>query len=232
MANGVSAQCREVDIAIETDWEFTQVFDGDTEASSAYATILIGAASEIYSRDVFTTLKIVFLRVWAENNDPWNNGGFGEFIDFWNENMQDVQRDVAHFLSGHPGGGGVAFLPGVCQEGFDYGYSSGMNGFFPYPLEHNNDQNWDIIVVCHELGHNFGSPHTHDYDPPIDGCGLGECENAENGTLMSYCGQCPGDLANYRLEFHPIVIETILNYLANDAPCDTLAHHCQSFNVT
>ncbi len=222
-ANGASVQCRVVDIAIETDWEFTQIFDGDTEASSAYATILIGAASEIYSRDVFTTLKIVFLRVWAKNNDPWNNGGLGEFVNFWNENMQDVERDVAHFLSGHPGGG-VAYLPGVCQEGFDYGYSSGMNGFFPYPLEHNNNQNWDIIVVCHELGHNFGSPHTHDYDPPIDGCGLGECENAENGTLMSYCHQCPGGLANFRLEFHPIVVETMLNYLANDAPCDTLAH--------
>ncbi|MCH8314425.1 MAG: hypothetical protein IIA64_00495, partial [Planctomycetes bacterium] len=100
---------------------------------------------------------------------------------------------------------------------------SGMNGYFPYPLEHNNNQNWDIIVVSHELGHNFGSPHTHDYNPPIDGCGLGECKNAENGTLMSYCGQCPGGLANYRLEFHPIVVETTLNYLANDAPCDTLA---------
>ncbi len=41
---------------------------------------------------------------------------------------------------------------------------------------------------------------------------------------MSYCHLCPGGLANFRLEFHPIVIETILNYLANDAPCDTLAH--------
>ena len=221
-ANGTSAQCRVVDIAIETDWEFTQVFGGDTEASSAYATILIGAASEIYSRDVFTTLKIVFLRVWAENNDPWNGGGLSEFVNFWNANMTHVQRDVAHFLSGRPGGG-VAYLPGVCQEGFDYGYSSGMNGFFPYPLEHNNSQNWDIIVVCHELGHNFGSPHTHDYVPPIDECGLGQCENAENGTLMSYCHLCPGGLANFRLEFHPIVVETMLNYLANDAPCDTLA---------
>ncbi len=222
-ANGASVPCRVVDIAIETDWEFTQVFDGDTEASSAYATILIGAASEIYSRDVFTTLRIVFLRVWAQNNDPWNNGGLSEFVNFWNENMQDIERDVAHFLSGHSGGG-VAYLPGVCQKGFDYGYSSGMNGYFPYPLEHNNNQNWDIIVVCHELGHNFGSPHTHDYDPPIDGCGLGECENAQNGTLMSYCHTCPGGLANFRLEFHPIVVETMLNYLANDAPCDTLAH--------
>ncbi len=221
-ANGISAQCRVVDIAIETDWEFTQVFGGDTEASSAYATILIGAASEIYSRDVFTALKIVFLRVWAQNNDPWNNGGIGEFIKFWNANMQDVQRDVAHFLSGHPGGG-VAYLPGVCQNGFDYGYSSGMNGYFPDPLEHNNHQNWDVFVGCHELGHNFGSPHTHDYNPPIDGCGLGQCENAENGTLMSYCINCPGGLTNYRLEFHPRVVETMLNYLANDAPCDTLA---------
>jgi len=56
----------------------------------------------------------------------------------------------------------------------------------------------------HELGHNFGTSHTHDsYSPQVDTCGVsfpGSCSSqlplAKSATIMSYCYLCNGGLEN------------------------------------
>ena len=219
--------CRTAEIAVETDWEFTgDLFGGDIVASAAYATALLGAVGEIFNRDAGTAFEVLFLRVWEDNSDPWTEKTafeqFSQFRDYWNANMTGEARDAAHFLSGRPlpGAGGIGYLPGLCQTGFDYAISMHLNGFFPYPLEDNHEQNWDVFVVSHELGHNFGAPHTHSMAPPVDGCGLGDCSDAANGTIMSYCHTCPGGLTNIALRFHERTLEeAILPYLETISDC-------------
>ena len=54
---------------------------------------------------------------------------------------------------------------------------------------------WDIVVFTHELGHNFGTGHTHNYSPVVDSCGSGQCgglPNNDAATIMSYCHLCSG----------------------------------------
>ncbi|MBL8760620.1 MAG: hypothetical protein JNL50_04890, partial [Phycisphaerae bacterium] len=154
--------CRLADIAVETDSEYTaNIFGGNTTASAAYAVTLMAADSEIYQRDVHTRLRVSFLRVWSDANDPYtttdNYDRIFEFQNYWNANMTHVQRHAAHFLAGVLGStGGVAYYPGLCQDDYDYGLSSYLSGFFPYPLVDHNGQNWDLMVTAHELGHNFG----------------------------------------------------------------------------
>src|SRR5207253_8420266 len=63
----------------------------------------------------------------------------------------------------------------------------------------------------HELGHNFGTPHTHCYSPPLDKCFSGEagCYSgpvvASRGTIMSYCHLLAGGLSNIDLVFGDVV---------------------------
>ena len=214
-------------MAIETDWEFTgQLFGGDLEAASAYAATLLGAVSEIYKRDVDTALRVEFLRLWSSAGDPWDQGNTGDqlvqFRDYWNAHMTDVERHAAHFLSGRPLGGGIAYVGGLCSSWYDYAVSANLGGYFPYPLEDNHFQNWDPYVVAHELGHNFGAPHTHSTTPPIDNCAGGECGMIpNNGTIMSYCHTCPGGMVNIQLRFHErIANEHILPFLEGGSSCD------------
>lgn len=218
--------CRVAEIALETDWEFTgSLFGGNTGASGAYAATLLGAVTEIYTRDLNIRFEIVYLRLWNNSSDPWNQSGsvdqLYQFQDYWNLNMTGVNRHVAHFLSGRGLGGGVAYLPGVCEDQYDYGLSGNLGGSFPYPIQNNNANNWDLMVVAHELGHNFGAPHTHDQSPQIDGCAFGDCSIVPNATIMSYCHLCSGGLANVRMEFHTQTINSyMLPHLDFSAPCD------------
>ncbi|MCC6676651.1 MAG: hypothetical protein IT436_05860 [Phycisphaerales bacterium] len=218
--------CREAYFAIETDHEFTaSLFGGSTMAASAYSAILLGAVSEIQQREFNTRLRITYLRLWEDPADPWTAGGTGaqldEFRAYWNAQMTHIQRTAVHYLSGRPLGGGVAYVGALCYPEYDYGLSANLSGYFPLPLQDHHGQNWDPFVTAHEIGHNFGTFHTHDgYTPPIDGCGLGDCSAAWCGTIMSYCHGCAGGMSNICLTYGPRVIERIVTFLDYESVCN------------
>jgi len=217
--------CRVVKIAVDTDYEYTNnEFAGNTTNAQAYIATLLGAVSEIYVNEVSVQFEVVFSRVWGTNTDPYPspsnvNNRLGELGAYWGANMGFVQRNVTHMLTGFCGpAGGIAYLSVLCGDG--YSVSGCLNGSFPYPLVNNNSQNWDVVVVAHELGHNFGAPHTHSTSPPIDGCGSGDCSLAGAGTIMSYCHTCSGGMSNISLVLHPRIInENIMPYLNSIPSC-------------
>ncbi len=210
-------------VAVDTDTQFTGLFNGDAFASAEYAMTLLGAVSSIYESDVDTAVMICYLRLWPNGDDPWETGSssarLSEFQSHWNAQMTNVTRHLAHMLSGQGLGGGIAYVSVVCNPTSGYAVSGNLSGSFPMPIEDHHGNNWDLMVVAHELGHNCGTYHTHDYNPPIDGCGNGDCELAWGGTIMSYCHQCSGGLSNMVMSFHPQVQQTIETYLAG-ATCD------------
>lgn len=228
--------CRNIDLAIETDQEYLGIFGGNTSAANAYMATLIGAVSEIYRRDANLSFLIVYSRLWT-TTDPWDQGNtydqLFQYRDYWNANMGGVNRDLVHFLSGRGLGGGIAWIGATCEPDYDYALSANLNGYFPYPIQNNHSQNWDLMVVAHELGHNVGAPHTHNMTPPVDCCGgaygssgcndTQDCTAAEQdiGTIMSYCHICPGGMTNVRMEFHARTVnEEIHPYLdTRDGPC-------------
>lgn len=223
--------CSRAIVAVETDYEYTQLFGGDATLAAEYVATLFGAMNSIYQRDVAVTLQIDYLRLWETPDDPWDQVSsepqLYQFQNYWNANMTHIERHVTHMLSGRSLGGGIAFRPGLCQWTYNYSLASHLNGFFPLPLQNNRFQNWDPMVVAHELGHNFGAPHTHCMVPPIDTCaGMNyDCPNprvcTNAGTLMSYCHLCLNNTANIRMEFHTRTIsEAIMPYLTFSVPCD------------
>ncbi len=225
--------CREVRIAFDTDYEFLAAkFGGDVIAAATYAATMMAATNQIYTTDINTRLQISFLRLWTTPNDPWTMAGsgdqLGEFRTYWQANQAGTPRTLAHLVSARGLGGGVAWVSVMCNTTYGYAVSGNINGYFPYPIQSNNSQNWDLMVFAHETGHNFSSPHTHNYVPPIDGCGNtpNDCTLAAQGTIMSYCHLCSGGVANIALTLHPTVNAYILNYL-NGLSCSFVGSSLQ-----
>src|SRR5213076_825107 len=104
----------------------------------------------------------------------------------------------------------------LCNASYGYGVSQ-VYGSFDLSQP---SQIWDALVVTHELGHNFGTPHTHCYSPPLDKCYANEagCYSgpvvASRGTIMSYCHLLAGGLSNLDLLFGDVVSAQIRTRVA------------------
>ena len=207
---GGSPIVREAWCFIEADDQFTANLGG-AQASADYSNLLLTATHEIYRRDLGVAMVIPdgYLRVWT-TTPPWGVTDIVNLWNYWNSSgnpLRDIPRASVHALT-YPVFGGVAFLDALCNNEESYAVTTAY-GHFPYPIEHTNDDNWDLLVIAHEYGHNFGSLHTFDYDPPI------ECQDGsgpDSGTIMSYCHQVHG-VGGVGMRFHARVQEVIREFM-------------------
>ncbi|NOY06960.1 MAG: hypothetical protein GXO82_10105, partial [Chlorobi bacterium] len=170
------------------------------EAAENYITARFGEVSAIYERDIAIKLEMSFLRVWNTVNDPYNattlGAGLSQLKSYWSQNMDNVDRTLAVLLSRHALEGfgdavtaGLASLDALCST--TRGYA------FQRLSKNNNFTKGNTGVMAHEIGHVFGSRHTHScwWNPPIDSCAKAEDGNCFTGTkqingeIMSYCNQ-------------------------------------------
>jgi len=217
-------------VAVETDYEYYAMF-GNVDAAFTYIADLFAYASTVYEAEVNTNLVISWSRLWTsgEDSDPWNasrdtSSALDEFLVYWNSGSDGdipVNRTIAHMLSGKNLGGGIAYVGVLCNSYWGYGLSASLGGNFNIT---NPSVVWDILVVTHEVGHNFNSRHTHDYcgiggnNNPVDLCynsancgyqqglpGIGTLSGGTTpekpGTIMSYCHLVSGGYSNISFTF-------------------------------
>jgi cysteine-rich repeat protein len=213
-------------VAVDTDQELLAKFADEDEAL-AYLADLAAATSAIYEADTDVRIKFSFIRLW-DMPDPWTETAtlamLNQFKAYWDANEGATPRDVAHFVSGKNVVGGIAYLDVLCDPSFGYGVST-VYGEFDMM---NPDDTWDVYVLAHELGHNFGSVHTHCYMPPLDNCYNGEADDGcydgpesvpmGGGTIMSYCHLLSGGQSNINPTFGTTVSQ-VLRTTAENGIC-------------
>lgn len=215
---GVTLECK---VAVETDFQYYQRF-GNLNAAQNYMMQLLAAVSGRYRTEIDVVITYPYLQFYTQNNDPWiagdnpgqyNSGDLlNELRTAWQFNIP-AGANLGHIVSGANLGGGVAWLDVLCNQNYGFAASTGINGGVNFPVSQGSG-NWDFIVFAHEMGHQFGTGHTHDYCPtPLDRCApsgyFGSCQTSQQcintGTIMSYCHLCSGGVANVTTYFHPVV---------------------------
>ena len=240
-----------VEIALDIDHFTYNQFGGDCNASVEWALALLSGVSEIYQTELddLISLAASYVNVW-ETTDPYAayTGNAGAMLDAFrlewlqNPDLADRPRDIVHLLTrrSDTGTGGIAYLGVNCNASYAAGFSSYLSPSMVYNL---NNYSWNLNVVAHEFGHNFGSNHTHWCGwpgGPIDDCyaAEGNCTNnptPQVGTIMSYCHAVAGGSVN--LQFHPTVqnfglIPNINGQGSCYTTCDEFSTSCDYFGCT
>jgi len=237
-----------VTVAVDTDNELMSLKFADSATSAAdYTASLFAGMNVIYERDLFVRLLQghTILRLssaadpWTEPScPPWpascqsggvSNAQLSEFSSYWGSNYPSVPRALSMLLSGKQSSdfsaSGRAWVNSLCSGSF----GSSVSQVFKFS---GSTASHDVDLVSHELGHNFGSRHTHCFPTattPVDTCynaeagcysGPTSCPtpftitpmnggpvSGVEGTLMSYCHLLSG--CSVSPVFHPEAVDVV-----------------------
>jgi PKD repeat protein len=184
-----SNQC--IKVYFECDYQMYLDNGNSVTNVTNFVTGMFNVVQALYNVEVLN-VEISQIYVWSAS-DPYIP--FTTSTDLLN-NFQSTRTtfngNVAHLLTTRNlSAGGLAYLDVICNPSNGYGISNIDNNYLPYP-----NYCWTSEVVTHELGHNFGSNHTHWCGWPggaIDDCYTteGGCapgpHPTNEGTIMSYC---------------------------------------------
>lgn len=221
---------RAIRLILETDTEYHDLF-GSVSATVNYTNQLMGSVSDLFERHLQSRISVVQLNVYPGGDPfvPEFDADALSMLDAVREayapslgGSWPVAAELVHMLSGDNLGGGVAYVDVVGNQDFGFGVSGDLTGSInwgtftgaPNPLI------WDYSVLAHELGHGFGSQHTHEYCPPIDRCFEG-CDTTVvcgDSSLMSYCHLCPMGLSNVAPRFHALTSNEMRRSMPTNLP--------------
>ena len=167
----------------------------------------------VYERDMSLRMnlvanndQIIFITSDSFTND---DAGFliGESQTVIDGTIGSANYDIGHTVS--TGGGGLATLGAVCASGFKARGITGSTSPVGDP--------YDIDYVAHEMGHQFGGPHTFSSnDDTVGNCDSGNVsaanavEPGSGSTIMAYANICEENVQSFSdAYFHAVSIASM-----------------------
>jgi hypothetical protein len=176
-------------LAIDTDNEAMGTkFSNNTTTAANWMALAVAGMSAVYERDLFVRFYqgYTIFRL-SGTPDPYvqsaagnaDNAKLNEFSNYWAASYPGVKRTLTMMISGkQPTAGswsGIAWVSGLCSTSVGYSFNQVLRtGTSVGP--------GDIQLLTHEVGHNFGSRHTHCTDTNSGATGtqpIDYCYNAE-----------------------------------------------------
>ena len=204
LLNANDGTLRTYDLALASTVEYSTFHideagvSGGTDAEKKAAVlaammVTMNRVNGIFENELSLTMQMVDntdLIFLAEPDGYTNDDGSTMLQE--NQNIIDAVITPANYDIGHvfsTGGGGIAQLNSPCVAGFK---AQGVTG-----LSAPVGDIFDVEYVAHEMGHQYGAPHT--WTSSSGGCSSGQWsstnsyEPGSGTTIMSYAGLCSPD---------------------------------------
>lgn len=207
-AESTASVFRCVKVFIEADFDLFQN-KGSVGEVTNYMTGVFNQSAALYNNEGIP-ISISEIFVWTSPS-PYTAGDSQTQLMQFQNTRTSFNGDVAHLVDLQNQGGIAAGFNGFCNP--NRSQSECYSGIFPF-FENVPTYSWTVYVFTHEMGHLFGSRHTHacvwnGNGTAIDGCSGGTEGGCplpgippEGGTIMSYCHlQSVG--INFTLGFGP-----------------------------
>ncbi|NRD22253.1 T9SS type A sorting domain-containing protein [Winogradskyella litoriviva] len=221
--NADDGMLRNYRLAVACTGEYTAFHGGTVADALAAVVVTMNRVNGIFERDLSITMTLV-----ANNSsliytdgatDPFDNDSTNTLINqsqsIINGTIGSGNYDIGHTFS--TGAGGLAGLGVTCNNN---NKARGVTGV-AQPV----GDSFDIDFVAHELGHQFGAPHT--FNGTVGNCSGGNrsaanaYEPGSGSTIMAYAGICGSD--NIRIGsdayFHRNSIFRIWNHVSGTGSC-------------
>jgi metallopeptidase family M12-like protein len=192
-AESTASVFRCVKVFLEADFDLFQN-KGSVGETNNYVIGVFNQSAALYNNEGIP-ISISEIFVW-DTPSPYNGGDSQTQLMQFQNTRTSFNGDVAHLVDLQNQGGIAAGFNGFCNP--NRSQSECYSGIFPF-FENVPTYSWTVYVFTHEMGHLFGSRHTHacvwnGNGTAIDGCSgatEGGCSlpgiPPEGGTIMSYC---------------------------------------------
>lgn len=198
-------------LALSVTGEYSSFHGGTLPLVNAALAATLTNVNAVFENDFNVTLQlaadndeVIYLN---SNTDPYSgfNNYSNEVQNTLDTEIGSANYDVGHLLSAIGFDGNAGCIGCVCtngQKGSAYASDDNPGGF-----------NFDIDLVAHELGHQFGANHTWTHDGN-EGTNV-QMEPGSGTSVMGYAGIAAS--ANIQLNsdpyFHAISIEQVTNFI-------------------
>lgn len=226
-ASKSTTSCKKVRIYFEADNDLYKKSGNVVSTASTFITGFFNVVAQIYANEQIA-VEISSIFVWTTADPYVLLGNASTFLLNFatNRPVASVNGNLAHMVSTrNPNLGGIAYTGVLCSSQTNHGLSNIYYSYSALPT-----YSWTVGCVAHEIGHNFGSKHTHwcGWNKPngtigrIDSCYGGEAANGvscgtvkkvRTGTIMSYCHITLGGI-NFNQGFGTLPGNVIRNGLA------------------
>lgn len=222
--NASDGTLRNYRTAIACTGEYAAFHGGTVAGAMAAIVTTMTRVNGIYERDLSITMTLVAnnanLIYTDAATDPFDNNNGGLLIQ-QSHNQITAQIGTANFDVGHTfstsSSGGLASLGSTCVNSRK---GRGITGS-TQPI----GDAYDVDYVAHELGHQFGAPHT--FNGTVSSCSganrssSSAYEPGSGTTIMAYAGICGSDNIQIGSDayFHQNSINTIWNHVTSSGAC-------------